>query len=311
MAHIFLRKKKGDSEDGGSGKKDKSKKLSKISGSLSRAADRDDSQMTRMMSHPKIRSTEDKDSLPATRKFKRIERDESSKTGRFARPKMSAKDATTTGVLAPGQTGRFRRTDALKGDAPGPGQKLFKFRAIKYVGKEKNEVSGIMVGEDEKDVSRRLQQTDHVIVSVREKKTFEFGGKMFRQGQARRAGSVPLNDLLMFTQQLATMVEAGNPLLSSLEVLRDQSQNPRLKAALGDVSEEIRQGAGLSDSLGRHPKIFNELYVSLVKAGETSGRLSLNLLDLADTLEEQAALRNDIISAMTYPVISLVVILGV
>ena len=122
MAHIFLRKKKGDSEDGGSGKKDKSKKLSKISGNLSQAVDRDDASKTRMMSHPKIRPVEDKDALPATRKFKRIERDESSKTGRFPRPKISTKDGMTTGVIAPGQTGRFRRTDALKVRWASPGR---------------------------------------------------------------------------------------------------------------------------------------------------------------------------------------------
>lgn len=312
MAHIFLRSKgKSPKEKTGQKKKDKEKSGAHPAPLTSRLSDRDESPRTRRLSHPKIPTKKIVDELYETQtKTRRIERDERPKTVRL-HPKLSSfgDGKTATG---PTQTGRFRRPDSGKFDPKG-GQKLFKFRAIKYVGKEKNEVTGIMVGEDEKDVTRRLQQTDHIIVSVRPKRGFDFGSKMFgpRAGGAGGGGRVPLNELLMFTQQLATMVEAGNPLLSSLEVLRDQSRNPALSAALGDVSEEIRKGASLSESLARHPKIFDELYVNLVKAGETSGRLALNLTDLAVTLEEAATLRGEIVSAMTYPVISLVVIFGV
>ena len=216
-------------------------------------------------------------------------------------------------------TGRIKALRLAKGDsarldpAKSASQRIFKFRAIKYIGNEKNEVSGIMVGEDEMDVTRRLQQTDHVIVSIREKKPFEFASKVFsgRMAPKARGGKIPLHELVMFTRQLATMVEAGNPLLTSLEVLREQTRAVALSSALTQVTEEIRRGSSLSDSLSQHPRIWDELYVNLVKAGETSGRLATNLNDLATSLEEAAVLRSEVISAMTYPVISLMVIFGV
>ena len=296
MAHIFLRHKGGSKDTPA---KEKKKQDGPVKAAAPSSPERDEGARTRRMSHPKIPTVNPGGGGGS----------DGPRTVRLRHPKMPGREGGPS--IAPGQSSKTRRTQPSKEDPKG-NQRLFKFRAIKYVGKEKNEVTGIMVGEDERDVTRRLQQTDHVIVSVRQKRSFEFAGKVFggRSGTPR-VGRVPLNDLLMFTQQLATMVEAGNPLLSSLEVLRDQSRNATLSAALGDVSEEIRKGASLSDSLARHPKIFDDLYVNLVKAGETSGRLALNLSDLAATLEEAAALRSEIISAMTYPVISLLVIFGV
>lgn len=335
MAHIFLRSKKRP-EDSSSKDKKKETKARKAPGSsrLShpkikpkeesapkaapekpKARERDDSQRTKSLPHPKIPVRGESGPEVAFERPKGRERDDSYRTRRLSHPKIPTREEGGPSPTAapPTQTGWLPRLRGPKGDpaAPGAGQKIFKFRAIKYVGKEKNEVSGIMVGEDERDVTRRLQQTDHIIVSVRPKRGFELAEKVFGGRPTLRSSRVPLNDLVIFTQQLATMVEAGNPLLSSLEVLRDQSKNAALAHALEDTTEEIRKGASLSESLARHPKIFNELYVNLVKAGETSGRLALNLSDLATTLEEAAVLRSEIISAMTYPVISLLVIFGV
>jgi type IV pilus assembly protein PilC len=109
-------------------------------------------------------------------------------------------------------------------------------------------------------------------------------------------------DLAVFARQFATMVNAGLTLLRALQILSQQTENPVLAKAVNDVRSDVETGSALSVALARHPKIFSRLFVSMVRAGETGGVLDSVLLQLADTIEKQTALRAKIRSAMTYPV---------
>lgn len=128
-----------------------------------------------------------------------------------------------------------------------------------------------------------------------------FGGKV----KPRVKG----NDLVIFTRQFSTMVEAGLPVVEILDILMEQADDKGFKLALSEVRSDVRGGSDLSTALGRFPMVFNRLYVDLIRAGEASGELDVILKRLATYLEKNAALRRKIISAMTYPMVSLGMVL--
>src|SRR4051812_15668346 len=109
------------------------------------------------------------------------------------------------------------------------------------------------------------------------------------------------HDLMVMTRQLATMVSAGLTLLRALRVLEDQTESKKLRNALVDVRKSVESGLSLSDSLQRHPKVFSELYVAMVRAGETGGFLETTLTRVAEHLEAEDKLRRQVKSAMVYP----------
>ncbi len=115
-------------------------------------------------------------------------------------------------------------------------------------------------------------------------------------------------DLIVFSRQLATLVSAGIPFLSSLGTLEKQSENPRLKAAIADIRRSVEGGAPFSDALARHPKIFNKLYVSMIRAGETAGILDIILERLALLAEHEAETRERVKAAVRYPMIVVIAI---
>ena len=119
------------------------------------------------------------------------------------------------------------------------------------------------------------------------------------------------DDLVVFTRQLSTMISSGIPLLECLEVLEEQIADRGFKAVVGRVVERVRAGADLSEALSRYPKVFSRLFINMIKAGEASGQLDIILNRLAEYLESTAALKREIKSAMTYPVISMVLITGI
>src|SRR5207302_1095145 len=118
---------------------------------------------------------------------------------------------------------------------------------------------------------------------------------------------VSSQDLAIATRQLATLIAAGIPLVDALTALVDQNEQPRLKRIMGVVKQKVNEGASLADALREHPKVFSELYVNMIRAGESSGALDVVLVRLADFTESQALLRNKIIGAMLYPAIMVVV----
>ena len=111
--------------------------------------------------------------------------------------------------------------------------------------------------------------------------------------------------LMIFTRQLATLIDAGLPLLKSLDVLGKQEKDPVLKKIIGSIAEGVQGGSTFSETLGSHPKVFNRLYMNMVKAGELGGVLEIVLNRLAEFQEKAQKLRNKVKSAMTYPVIVL------
>lgn len=132
------------------------------------------------------------------------------------------------------------------------------------------------------------------------------------KGQKARGGSRPKKgELELFTRQLSTMISAGIPLLECLEILQEQVESAAFTKTLVQVIEDIRGGSDLSAALGKHPKIFSGIYVSMVKAGEASGQLDEILVRLAEYLEATAALKREIKAAMTYPVVSMVLVFAI
>ena len=128
-------------------------------------------------------------------------------------------------------------------------------------------------------------------------------GKAKAAPAAKAGGSVKPKNLTIFTRQLATLIDSGLPLLRSLTVLEKQEPHPVLRATVGALAENVQGGSTFSESLAQHPKIFNKLYVNMVKAGELGGVLEVVLNRLAEYQEKAQKLKNKIVSAMVYPVI--------
>jgi type IV pilus assembly protein PilC len=131
-----------------------------------------------------------------------------------------------------------------------------------------------------------------------------------QKGKAKKS-SVRRGELEIFTRQLSTMLSAGIPMLEALEILADQAESPGFAFCLDKVVDDIRSGSDLSKALEQHPKVFSHIYVSMIRAGEVSGQIDIILTRLAEYLEAAAHLRSEIKSAMTYPVISLVLVIGI
>ena len=100
------------------------------------------------------------------------------------------------------------------------------------------------------------------------------------------AKKVKLKDVAVFSRQFATMINSGLPILRSLAILAEQTENPELARVLGEVRIDVEQGSSLSAAMAKHPKVFNDLYVAMVKSGETGGSLDDVLLRLADMIEK-------------------------
>jgi type IV pilus assembly protein PilC len=137
-----------------------------------------------------------------------------------------------------------------------------------------------------------------LVVSIQEKI-----GKKGRTG----GGRVALQDLVIFTRQLATMIDAGLAMVQSLQALADQSPNKAMRDVIRDVCARVEAGDSFSEALLKHPKVFNRLYVSMVSAGEKGGLLAEILARLATYLENTARLRKKVKAAMMYPTVVTVV----
>jgi type IV pilus assembly protein PilC len=121
------------------------------------------------------------------------------------------------------------------------------------------------------------------------------------------SGKVKSKVLTTFTRQLATLVDAGLPLLRGLRVLEKQERNPTLKSILGELATSIEGGSTFSEGLAQHPKVFNRLFVNMVKAGELGGVLEVVLNRLSEFMEKAQKIKGKVIAAMFYPVAVLIV----
>ncbi len=125
------------------------------------------------------------------------------------------------------------------------------------------------------------------------------------------SGRVKSKILTTFTRQLATRVDAGLPLLRGLRVLEKQERQPTLKGIIGDLSLSIECGSTFSEALAQHPKVFNRLYVNMVKAGELGGVLEVVLARLAEFMEKAQKIKGKVVSAMFYPIAVLIVAIAI
>ena len=181
-----------------------------------------------------------------------------------------------------------------------------------YLYKVRDKQGKVLEGSLEADsttlVANKLRQMGYVPLAIDKKNTAGLQRELsipFFKPKAK------LKDIAIFSRQFATMINSGLSLLRSLYILEEQTDNKYLAGVLRDVRQDVEKGTSLSQALSRHPKTFNRLYVAMVRAGETGGVLDSVLLQLADTIEKQVALRSKIKSAMTYPVavLSLVILI--
>src|SRR6184192_3160076 len=134
--------------------------------------------------------------------------------------------------------------------------------------------------------------------------------KMARKGKTA-GGKVALGDLVVFTRQLATMIDAGLAMVQSLQALAEQTTNKVMRDIIRDVCTRVEGGDSFSEALQKHPKAFSRLYVCMVAAGEKGGLLAESLARLAVYLENAARLRKKVKSAMMYPTVVTVVAIGI
>ena len=155
-----------------------------------------------------------------------------------------------------------------------------------------------MAADNRAMVDKRLRGQGLVPDKISRKLSLAFG-----------SGVLP-TELVKFVRQFATMIDAGLPLVQCLDLLANQEANPIFKAALTDIKGTVEQGATFSDALARHPKIFDDLFVNLVHAGEIGGILDTILNRLATYIEKNVKLKRQIKGALTYP-IAVIIILAV
>ncbi|MFT5992741.1 MAG: general secretion pathway protein F, partial [Bradymonadia bacterium] len=117
-----------------------------------------------------------------------------------------------------------------------------------------------------------------------------------------------LQDITVMTRQLATLQKAGIPLVECLSALVEQTERDALKAVIADVRQKVSEGSALAVAMSDHPDAFSDLYINMIRAGETSGNLDIVLLRLTEFLDAQMALRQKITGAVVYPI--LMVVLG-
>jgi type IV pilus assembly protein PilC len=157
-----------------------------------------------------------------------------------------------------------------------------------------NLISGTLVADNEGLVLQRLREQGLTPLEV---------GKQSRGLNIELTKKkIKLKELSVFSRQFATMVNSGLPILRALSILADQTSNAELAKVLAACRVDIEQGSSLSAAMQKHPKVFNDLFVSMVKSGETGGSLDSVLLRLADMIENEVKLRGKIKSAMTYPI---------
>ncbi|HEX6021477.1 MAG TPA: type II secretion system F family protein [Solirubrobacter sp.] len=166
---------------------------------------------------------------------------------------------------------------------------------------------GELKGPSKDAVTEQLQAKGLKVMELKEKKgALQSDITLFKRVKA--------SELTVMTRQLATMITSGMTLLRAFYVLEDQIQNKMLKETVGAVREDIEAGLAFSDALAKHPKVFNPLYVAMVRAGETGGVLEASLDRISDQLEKDDQLRRQVKGAMAYPIVvlsfALMVLLG-
>lgn len=177
---------------------------------------------------------------------------------------------------------------------------IFEYKGLTREGKN---VKGIVDSDNLRSARAKLKKDNIFVVEIKDKKRTDSK----KSKGPRATGKVPVKDLSLMTRQLATLIKANIPLVDALLAVSEQVENPVLAEAIADCKNMVNEGSTFNKALAKYPNIFSKIYLSMVEAGEMSGSLDIILLRLAEFTEAQADLRAKVGSAMTYPVIMLVV----
>ena len=164
-------------------------------------------------------------------------------------------------------------------------------------------VEGEIEALNQEEASHKLKEQKIIITSLirTKKKKGEKKGKGKGGGFSFGKKKVTSEDLVIFSKQFATMVKAGLPILQVLEMLRDQLENPTMKEIIEDIRRSLEGGVTLSKCFEKYPKLFDNVYINLIKAGEASGKLDVFLLKIVESLEKREKIKKKIKGALMYP----------
>ena len=164
-------------------------------------------------------------------------------------------------------------------------------------------VEGEIEALNQEEASHKLKEQKIIITSLirTKKKKGEKKGKGKGGGFSFGKKKVTSEDLVIFSKQFATMVKAGLPILQVLEMLRDQLENPTMKEIIEDIRRSLEGGVTLSKCFEKYPKLFDNVYINLIKAGEASGKLDMFLLKIVESLEKREKIKKKIKGALMYP----------
>lgn len=177
-----------------------------------------------------------------------------------------------------------------------------RYKAVTPDGKK---LRGFVEAKETKDAANYLRQKGLIPIEISKEQDYDILKKI------PGLGAVRAKDLVLFTRQLSSMLTSGLTLLKSLEILKDQVSNKILRETLGGIILDIEEGKSFSESIAKYPEIFPSIYISLVKAGESSGLLDKIFLRLATNLEKQQKLKNKVKGALMYPIIVILLMIAV
>lgn len=184
---------------------------------------------------------------------------------------------------------------------------VFEYKALNKKGKN---CKGLIDADSESSARSKLRTAGKYPVSMRESSSKKgkskaplLGGSLFDR--------VKPDEIQIFTRQLATLLGAGIPLINALASLIDQSTTPALKRVLAQIRDSVNEGTTLTNSLAKHPKLFSNIYINMVRSGEASGSLDIVLERLADFGEKQRALQGQLKAALIYPIFMAVIGTGI
>jgi type IV pilus assembly protein PilC len=175
----------------------------------------------------------------------------------------------------------------------------FRYVAKDVAGKT---VSGEIMAGGQTEVVNKLQQQNMIPVSITELKMDKSGGgfQALNDKFALLTTSVKLSDLVFFTRQMVTFINAGVTITKSIKNIADSNKNVMLKSILNQLYEDINAGSDFSNALAKHPKVFDQMYVNIIRAGEASGNLEKAMGSLAVYMEKTENMHQTIKSAMMY-----------
>ncbi|OFZ20651.1 MAG: hypothetical protein A2202_04000 [Bdellovibrionales bacterium RIFOXYA1_FULL_36_14] len=175
---------------------------------------------------------------------------------------------------------------------------IFKYNGVNSSGKE---ITSTITAETLAQAKNKLKNQGIILVSLKEQKS-----DSQKKSSIKILQPISVNDLALMTRQLATLLKARIQVVDALTALVDQSDNRDLKVILAEVGQKVNEGSSLAKALNDYPNVFNNIYVNMVEAGESSGTLHIVLLRLSEFTEAQVKLRNKVSGAMTYPIIMVV-----